>query len=57
MRNYNPKNERAKKEYLRFLREADRKSESTVDCIRKAISRYESYTRLKDGGRVQETFG
>jgi integrase len=48
MRTYNPKNERAKKDYLRFLKEADRKAESTVDCVRKAISRYESYTGLKD---------
>jgi integrase/recombinase XerD len=48
MRTYNPKNERAKKDYFRFLKEADRKSESTIDCVRKAISRYEAYTGLKD---------
>ena len=48
MRHYNPKNERVKKDYFRFLREADRKAESTVDAVRKAISRYEAYTGLKD---------
>ena len=48
MRHYNPKNERIKKDYFRFLREADRKAESTVDAVRKAISRYETYTGLKD---------
>ena len=48
MRHYNPKNERAKKDYFRFLKEADRKSESTIDGVRKAISRYEAYTGLKD---------
>lgn len=48
MRNYNPKNERIKKEYFRFLKEADRKAESTIDEVRKAISRYEAYTGLKD---------
>src|SRR5262245_56663010 len=48
MRHYNPKNERVKKDYFRFLREADRKAESTVDGVRKAISRYEAYTGLKD---------
>jgi integrase len=48
MRHYNPKNERVKKDYFRFLKEADRKAESTVDGVRKAISRYESYTGLKD---------
>ena len=48
MRTYNPKNERVKKEYLGFLKEADRKSDSTIDGVRKAISRYEAYTGLKD---------
>ena len=48
MRHYNPKNERVKKDYFRFLKEADRKAESTVDAVRKAISRYEAYTGLKD---------
>jgi hypothetical protein len=46
MRNYNPKNERAKKDYYRFLKEADRKAESTIDTIRKAIfPAYESRPR------------
>jgi integrase len=48
MQPYNPKNERVKKDYFRFLKEADRKAESTVDAVRKAISRYETYTGLKD---------
>ena len=48
MRHYNPKNERVKKDYFRFLMEADRKAESTVDAVRKAISRYETYTGQKD---------
>jgi integrase len=48
MSSYNPKNERVKKEYIRFLREADRKAEITIDSVRKAIRRYEAYTGLKD---------
>ena len=48
MRNYNPKNERLKKDYFRYLKEADRKAQSTIDGVRKAISRYEAYTGLKD---------
>ena len=48
MRNYNPKNERIKKEYFLYLKEADRKADSTIDEIRKAILRYETYTGLKD---------
>ena len=48
MPRYNSKNERIKKDYFRFLKEADRKSDSTIDAVRKAISRYETYTGLKD---------
>jgi integrase/recombinase XerD len=48
MPRYNSKNERIKKDYLRFLKEADRKSDGTVDAVRKAISRFETYTGLKD---------
>lgn len=45
---YNPKNERIKREYLRFQKEAGRKADSTIDGIRKAISRFEGYTGRKD---------
>jgi integrase/recombinase XerD len=45
---YNPKNERLKRDYLRHQHEAMRKSESTVDAMRKAIRRFEDYTGLKD---------
>lgn len=48
MLRYNPKNERIKKEYFRFLAEADRKAESTIDGIRKAIGRFETYTGRKE---------
>jgi integrase/recombinase XerD len=48
MHRYNPKNERIKKEYFDWLKQADRKSESTIDGIRKAITRFEDYTGLKD---------
>jgi integrase len=45
---YNPKNERIKKLYFRFLKEADQKSDATVDAVRKAIGRFEEYTNFKD---------
>jgi site-specific recombinase XerD len=48
MTRYNSKNERIKKEYFRFLKEADRKSDGTIDAVRKAISRFETYTGLKE---------
>ena len=48
MPHYNPKNERIKKEYFRYQKEAGRKADGTIDAIRKAISRYEIYTGYKD---------
>jgi integrase/recombinase XerD len=48
MPDFNAKNERIKKEYFRFLKEADQKSDGTIDSVRKAISRFEEYTGFKD---------
>ena len=48
MAQYNAKNERIKKAYFRFLKEADRKSDATIDGVRKAIARFETYTGHKD---------
>jgi integrase len=45
---YNPKNERIKKEYFHYQKEARGKADGTIDAIRKAISRYETYTGYKD---------
>jgi integrase len=46
--NPNPKNERIKRDYLRYLKEAKRRSTSTVDSARKAIARYEEFTAYRD---------
>jgi len=43
MRSYNCKNERIKKEYFRFLKEADRKADSTIDEVRKALRPLRDY--------------
>ena len=48
MDKYNAKNERIKREYFEYQKEARKKSDSTVDHIRKAIDRYEEYTSYKD---------
>ncbi len=48
VRNYNSKNERIKHEYFSYLNHAKRRAETTINSIRKAIHRYESYTGLKD---------
>lgn len=48
MTKYNPANERIKRKYFAFLKEAKRHSEPTVDAVAKALSRFESYTRYRD---------
>jgi integrase len=48
MKHFNPRNERIKRDYFRYLKEADQKAEATIDSVRKAIARFESYTGLKD---------
>ncbi len=44
----NPKNERAKREYLHFLKHAKGQSEQSLDGVIKAISRFESFNRYRD---------
>jgi integrase len=46
MKKYNPNNERIKRQYLTFLKEAKRKSEPTVDAAAKALKRFEEYTKF-----------
>jgi len=48
MTTHNPKNERIKRQYLAYLREAERYSEATVDAVAAALARFESYTRYRD---------
>lgn len=47
MTNFNPENERIKKAYFIYLKEADQKADATIDAIRKAILRLEQYTNFK----------
>ena len=48
MKTHHPANERIKKEYFTYLKEAKRYSEQTVDGVAKALHRFESYTGFKD---------
>ena len=48
MKKHNPVNERIKRKYFAFLKEAKRHSEPTVDAVAKALSRFEAYTRYRD---------
>jgi integrase len=48
MKKHNPTNERIKRKYFAFLKEAKHHSEPTVDAAAKALSRFEAYTRYRD---------
>ncbi|MCP3660110.1 MAG: site-specific integrase [Bacteroidetes bacterium] len=45
---YNAENERIKRKYFIYLKEAFKKSQSTIDNIRKSLTRYEQFTEHKD---------
>ena len=48
MTKHNPENERIKRKYFAYLKEAKQHSEPTVDAAAKALSRFEEYTRYRD---------
>lgn len=48
MAQHNARNERIKRQYFTFLREAKRQSEASVDAVAAALSRFEGYTRHRD---------
>jgi integrase len=48
MTTHNSKNERIKRQYLSFLREAKRQSEASLDSVAAALARFEAYTRQRD---------
>jgi site-specific recombinase XerD len=48
MRKHNPTNERIKRQYFTYLKEAKRHSEATVDAVAMALNRFEVYTGYRD---------
>jgi len=48
MMTYNPRNERIKREYLAYMREARRFSEASLDSVAQALHRFEAYTGFRD---------
>ena len=48
MSKHNPNNERIKRKYLIFMKEARQQQEATIDAIAKAINRLENYTKFRD---------
>lgn len=45
MTNHNASNERIKRRYFFFLKEAKRQSEQTVDTVAKALNRFEVHSK------------
>ena len=45
---HNPNNERIKRRYFVYLKEAKRHSEATIDAVAKALSRFEADTKCRD---------
>src|SRR5215470_1084206 len=48
MRTHSPENERIKRQYFTYLKEARRLSEPSIDAAAAALSRFEEYTRYRD---------
>ena len=48
MTKHHPENERVKRRYFVFLKEAKRQNEASVDAAAKAINRFERYTKWRD---------
>jgi integrase len=43
-----PRNERVKRRYLQFLREAKGRDEASIDAVAKALERFDSFNRYRD---------
>jgi len=48
MTKHNPENERIKRKFFAYLKEAKRNSEQTVDAAAKALSRFGEYHRYRN---------
>lgn len=48
MQTHNASNERIKREYFAYVKEAKRHSEATVDAVAKALARFEADTKFRD---------
>ncbi|MBV1930494.1 MAG: site-specific integrase [Porticoccaceae bacterium] len=48
MRKHSPDNERIKRKYFIFLKEAKRQNEASIDAVASALSRFEEYMKWRD---------
>ena len=52
-----PENEKAKHNYLQFLRDVKGRDESSIDQVAKALERFDDYNRRRDFGEVSYSAG
>src|SRR3981081_4169557 len=59
MKTHDPQNERTKRRYLTFLKEARRRSEASIDIVASALHRFEKYTNFRDFRKfhIQQAIG
>ena len=59
MRRHSPENERIKRAYFMYLKEARRLSEHSIDAAAAALDEFETYTRYRDFKRfhIQQAVG
>jgi integrase len=59
MKTHDPRNERIKRRYLTFLKEARRRSEASIDIVASALHRFEKYTNFRDFRKfhIQQAIG
>jgi integrase len=48
MKKYNANNERIKRKYLTFLKQAKGQNEASIDAVAKALARFETYNKCRD---------
>lgn len=48
MKTHNAENERIKRRYFTYLKEARRQSEATIDAVAKSLTRFEEHTKRRD---------
>ncbi|MGH9346741.1 MAG: hypothetical protein ACRD26_05685 [Vicinamibacterales bacterium] len=48
MTTHNASNERIKRQYFAYLKEAKRQSEATIDAVAESLARFEANTRHRD---------
>lgn len=51
---FNPENERIKRKYFEYLKEAGQKSQATIDNVAKSILRHETVTKFSDFSRFRK---